>query len=1009
MLKSYVLFVLLSFCLLPIDSLAQDYQVFLRGSHQPTPVMSTATGDLSVTLSNDSLQVGGDFSGIITGVDTTIAGGAHIHEGLAGQNGSVVFALKPTLSEGLNDGLFEVASNTFVLDVDQQASLAERKLYINIHSNRFGSGEIRGQIIPVADEVYTTGLFGSNQTNSVMSNADGSVIVELHGDTVVVSGSFQNLSSALATDIAGGIHIHQALAGGNGGVLQALNVTISVDSLSADIDAASNTFTVTPEEIANLQNEGWYVNVHSQNWRGGEIRGQLTPVAEVKLRAALSGTNEAPPVTTFAHGKLAIAIRDGNLTVSGSFAELGSDFDVNVAGGAHIHLGMAGQNGSVAFPLTASLNADNRGGVFNPSDNTFPFDEDQLAALMARETYVNIHTTGYPGGELRGQILPESNYFLHAILTGSQQPTAVPTDASGAAIAEVLGGGITLSGSFNNLSSDLATEIANGAHIHIGAVGSNGPVAYPLAPSPGQDNMNGTWQAADNRFGTSPGRQDTMRARGSYINVHTANWQSGEIRGQLMHEARAYFYTPLSGAEEVPAVNTSAAGAAMMEYNGAQAILVGSFDGLSSPVNTALAGGAHIHRNYAGSNGPVLTPLTVTLGDDGTSGLFQISNNRYDVTPGRMDTVSKRGTYINVHSENVGSGELRGQLRPLASKYYLANLRGKNASRPASSTGLGAIIFEQTGSSLIASGSFNDLMSTFATDIAGGAHLHLGMPGMNGGILVSLNSLTGTDGLSALFPADSNKIEMSDTTRMMLETGNSYVNVHSMEVRAGEIRGQALLEINLAPPAVNITEPTAGDTIQTSGDPAAEFAARWDTSVDPNQNKVVYVWQLSATRDFNTPLLTVNTGETNEFVTTTGAVDTLLSTLGIDSGTVVTVYHRVAASDGSLCASSTIDSVYLQRGTITNLQENPYLTNDFTLFPSPTLERIQLDINMKQRAQGQLQILNVEGKVLYQRDLQLFEGNNLIQQQVSSLGGGTYIARLIVNQELAVAKRFMKY
>jgi hypothetical protein len=250
---------------------------------------------------------------------------------------------------------------------------------------------------------------------------------------------------------------------------------------------------------------------------------------------------------------------------------------------------------------------------------------------------------------------------------------------------------------------------------------------------------------------------------------------------------------------------------------------------------------------------------------------------------------------------------------------------------------------------------------------------------------------------------------MDDTTRMMLEAGNSYVNIHSADVRGGEIRGQALLEINYAPDATVFTEPTSGDTIQTSGDLTAEFAARWDASTDPNGNKVVYLWQLSTTRDFAAPALSVHTGEATEFVTTLGAVDTLLTILGVDSGSVVTVYHRVAASDGSLCASSTLDSVYLVKGTLTDIKENPFLKNTFTLYPSPTMERIQLDIDMKQRAEGELQILDLEGKILYQQRLQLSEGLNLVQQQVSTLVGGTYLARLIVNHEIAVARKFMKY
>ncbi len=1008
MFKNYLLLTSL-LSLIIGSSNAQGFQAFLSGNHQPTPVMSAAYGMMTASLVGDSLKLGGDFMDMVTGVDTSIAGGAHIHQGIAGTNGGVSFVLKPTLSEGLNGGMFEVASNTFILDDDAKEALESRRLYINIHSNRHGSGEIRGQIIPAADEVYTANLFGSNQSTSIMSSAQGSVIAEVHGDTVIVTGSFRDLSAPLAEDILGGIHIHQGVAGSDGGVLRPLVANVSGDGRSAELEAVNNAFVFSEEELSSLRDEGWYINVHSENWREGELRGQLTPVAAAKFRSNLSSTNEAPSITSFASGKLALSFRDGNLTLSGSFEGLESDFNTAIAGGAHIHMGMPGQNGGAVFSLNASLNDDNRSGIFHPADNTFPISEEDLVTLMDRGTYVNIHSMAHPGGELRGQILPEAHYFLHATLTGSQQTTPVLTNATGAVIVEVLGGGITVSGSFNELSSALATDIANGAHIHLGPVGSDGPVAFALAPTPGNDEMSGTWRAVDNQFGASPGRQDSLRARLGYINVHSADWQGGEIRGQLMHEARAYFFAPLSGAEATPSVITDAAGAAMMEYNGTQARVVGSFSGLSSPLNTDILGGAHLHGALAGSNGGVLTPLQVAQLEDGTSGTFDIMDNVYEVTSGWMDTVRQRGVYFNIHSENVASGELRGQLRPLANNYYLANLRGKNASIPIPSTGRGAIILEQTGTAITASGSLNNLMSDFAVDISGGAHLHLGMPGMDGGILVFLNATLGSEANSATFPADSNMVDIADSVRLMLEAGNTYVNIHSVETPGGEIRGQMLHEINFAPLASALTSPSSGDTISTGGDPSASFGASWDPSTDPNGHKVVYVWQLSTTRDFSVPALSVNTGESTEFMTTLGHVDTLLSSLGVDSGSMVVLYHRVTASDGSLCASSTVDSVLLVKGTLTNVRENPYLDHDILLYPSPALDRITIQVDMKIGAKGALQILDLKGKVVNQQRLSLFAGQNLLQHNVAALPSGSYLARLILNQEIALAKKFVKY
>ncbi|MCB0668844.1 MAG: CHRD domain-containing protein, partial [Saprospiraceae bacterium] len=502
-------------------------------------------------------------------------------------------------------------------------------------------------------------------------------------------------------------------------------------------------------------------------------------------------------------------------------------------------------------------------------------------------------------------------------------------------------------------------------------------------------------------------RRDSIKARLGYVNVHSDNFGGGEIRGQLLHEAVAYFYTPLSGAEQTPAVNTAAVGAAALEYTGSSAIISGSFNGLSSALATQIRGGSHLHGAMAGSNGGIITDLVVTSSDS-LNGVYQPANNNYSVSQGWMDTVRNRMTYINVHSANFGGGEIRGQFRPLSQNLYAANLRGKNSTSPRESSGTGLILVEQNGTNFASSGSFNNLEGDFATSVAGGAHIHLGMPGMNGGILIGLNSEVGDDLKSAIFLADSNQVTVPDSVMMMIAAGNTYVNIHSSTVMSGEIRGQVLPEINMAPADVAFVSPASGDTITISGDLTMTFAAEWDSSVDPNDNKVVYIWQLSVTPDFSAPAIAINTGESTAFETTFGAVDTLLGLLDIDSGEVVTVYHRVVASDGSLCSSATVDSVYLVKGISTSIKENPYFDQIFTLYPSPAKSEINLEITMKQGAVGDLYILDLSGKILRRERSQLHVGNNIISKDISGIQPGTYITQLVVNGNITAAQKFTK-
>lgn len=93
---------------------------------------------------------------------------------------------------------------------------------------------------------------------------EGEVNVTLRGDTLTVTGSFEGMSSAATM-----AHIHRGPKAQPGPVV----LTLDVDkSSSGDI---SGTLTLTPELIVALHAEGLYVQIHSENNPGGELRGWL--------------------------------------------------------------------------------------------------------------------------------------------------------------------------------------------------------------------------------------------------------------------------------------------------------------------------------------------------------------------------------------------------------------------------------------------------------------------------------------------------------------------------------------------------------------------------------------------------------------------------------------------------------------------------------------------------------------------------------------------------------------
>eukprot|EP00168_Porphyra_purpurea_P012286 TRINITY_DN3220_c0_g1_i6.p1 TRINITY_DN3220_c0_g1~~TRINITY_DN3220_c0_g1_i6.p1 ORF type:complete len:235 (+),score=113.23 TRINITY_DN3220_c0_g1_i6:573-1277(+) len=227
----------------------------------------------------------------------------------------------------------------------------------------------------------------------------------------------------------------------------------------------------------------------------------------------------------------------GSLVVSGSYEMLSTPLAEDIAMGAHLHMGITGTNGPVLIPLVSTLAADKLSGKFLAANNTFTPEAPVLQSIRDRKVYVNVHSTRFRSGEIRGQVLSAaSSAAFYTNLVGEEQvPDPVMTDATGAVSIEFFTPNIVaVTGSFAGLSSPLATEIANGAHLHNGARGANGPVYQPLNPTTTDDGRSGRFLLSTNRFTIANASNIASLFSGNtYVNVHSANFMSGEIRGQV--------------------------------------------------------------------------------------------------------------------------------------------------------------------------------------------------------------------------------------------------------------------------------------------------------------------------------------------------------------------------------------------------------------------------------------------------------------------------------------------
>ena len=105
----------------------------LSGANEVPPNESTATGSAELTYNRNTriFQIVVQY----TGVEPA---GAHIHLGAEGVNGSVVFGFDPPTSP--------INYTSEPLTSEQETELYDELYYVNIHSELFPGGEIRGQL-----------------------------------------------------------------------------------------------------------------------------------------------------------------------------------------------------------------------------------------------------------------------------------------------------------------------------------------------------------------------------------------------------------------------------------------------------------------------------------------------------------------------------------------------------------------------------------------------------------------------------------------------------------------------------------------------------------------------------------------------------------------------------------------------------------------------------------------------------------------------------------------------
>ncbi|MFJ8111285.1 CHRD domain-containing protein [Streptomyces sp. NPDC096132] len=207
-------------------------------------------------------------------------------------------------------------------------------------------------------------------------------------------------------------HIHQGVAGTNGDVKVGLFTT----PMPATAQSAAGQTSVTDAALAEqLRTDPtkFYVNLHTKEFPGGAVRGQLRPLAKPvnplsiirggKLRALADGGQEVPTGDPKrvgdpdGHSVTFLYPQGGRVGYSLAWVNIGAP----LAG--HIHRGTLGRNGDVKIPLFVTAVPQN---IFAISGTVAVPDASVTAQIKRRPTdfYSNLHTEEFPDGAVRGQL-----------------------------------------------------------------------------------------------------------------------------------------------------------------------------------------------------------------------------------------------------------------------------------------------------------------------------------------------------------------------------------------------------------------------------------------------------------------------------------------------------------------------------------------------------------------------------------------------------------------------------
>jgi Cu/Zn superoxide dismutase len=383
------------------------FTAVMDGAQAGTPSLATGVGKFVLSDNELTLTYKITFSGL-----SASETGAHIHSDAEGGN-----AVRDLAPGSPKVGRW-LSTDAQAMTPARVADLKAGLLYVNIHSTLYPAGEIKGQILPTActETCYEATINGENAGTESLGTGFARLALNHTETELAYWVEFGGLS---APETAA--HIHNTAEGGT-----AVR-PLGPGSPKAGVWKHTDPTALTPARVQALKDGKFYVNIHSSLYPDGEITGDVLAgnCQPQCFDAVLDGAQAGTPspaggaghfVLSHAHERLAF-----QYTITGIVDESAS----------HIH------NQSEADAVVVDTGVgQSKSGEWD-YDDAPPLNIARVGHLKNGQMYADVHTSAYPAGAIRGQLVsvpcnatgaddtPAARTTLHQNVPNPFNPTTV--------------------------------------------------------------------------------------------------------------------------------------------------------------------------------------------------------------------------------------------------------------------------------------------------------------------------------------------------------------------------------------------------------------------------------------------------------------------------------------------------------------------------------------------------------------------------------------------------------